>query len=204
MALPVFAGLGSATLFSSATQATALADSLAPEAQTLLNSCHNLFLAELSDLGGDVERSVGIALKDFQQPQSLLIPSPQYHKNAVLQNTTLCLTQLLRYLRHCVQSSDDDSYMMSGVAGICSGLIAAVAVAAHSDTLQYLSYGKQSFHLALLLGVEMEQRTRRLVKLHDIDEKVPWSMIVDGLKIEQVENLLADYERQVRLSIYEQ
>lgn len=197
MTIPVFAGLGSTALFSSSTQATALADCSTPEAQTLLKACHHTFLVELTNSVQDDDIELGVSLDDFQQPQDLLLPPSRYHKNAIIQNTTLSLVQLLRYLAHCVTASNGNVKQNVGVAGICSGLLTAVAVAAHDGAVQFLSYGQQSFHLALLLGIRIEQHTKRVLKVSHCDDDLPWSMILDGIKLDQAEELTLTYERKV-------
>ena len=197
MNIPVFAGLGSTALFSSSTQATALTDCSTPEAQTLLKACHQTFLGELSNSGQEDYTELGVYLDDFQQPQDLLSPPSRYHKNAIVQNTTLSLVQLLRYLAHCITATNGNVRQNFGAAGICSGLLTAVAVAAHDGPVQFLSYGQQSFHLALLLGIRIEQHTKRVLKASQCNDNLPWSMILDGISLDQAEDLTLRYERKV-------
>ena len=197
MNIPVFAGLGSNSLFSSSTQATALADCSTPEAQTLLKACHRVFVAELSASTQKDDLETGISLDDFREPENLLLPPSRYHKNAIIQNTTLSLVQLLRYLAHCVTSPEGSVRPNFGTAGVCSGLLTAVAVAAHNDAVRFLSYSQQSFHVALLLGIRMEQHTKQVLNASKCDKDLPWGMIIDGIKLDQAEELTSVYERKV-------
>lgn len=193
----VFAGLGSPALFSSTTQATALADASAPEAQALLNACHKIFLSEFSAKSPNDGARLGIAVEDFRHPQNLLEPPPKYHKNAIIQNTTLCLVQMLRYLGYILDNPQDDEHAISGVAGVCSGLLVTMAVAACEDIVSFLSYSQRSFHLALLIGLRVEEHVKEIMKSIGCDRNNPWSIIVDGITMDQAENIISNYEHKV-------
>lgn len=197
----VFAGLGSPALFSKATQDTALADASTPEAQALLNACHKTFLSELCSISQDCNTSLDIDAKDFQNPQSLLIPLSKYHRNAVIQNTTLCLVQMLRFIGFRSRSSKLDDRTISGVAGICSGLLVSMAVAACDDTVSFLAYGQRSFHLALLIGRRIEEHVTRVIRSSGCDINLPWSIIVDGVTLEQAEKYISKYKNTVGKTI---
>ena len=202
MTVAVFAGLGSTALFSSSTQSTALIDAGHPEAKALLNACHTIFLDELQNRGHESEVDVGIDLQDFQHPEDLLQPPIKYHKNAVIQNVTLTLVQLIRYLSHSLKPVDTQAVQRSGTAGFCSGLLTAVTVASYGDTLQFLSYGQQQFRVSLLLGLYMVQQLRQICTANSIDTNgFPWCVIIDGLKIEQAEELIAQYMEKVLTSL---
>ncbi|KAL8786794.1 MAG: hypothetical protein Q9195_008052 [Heterodermia aff. obscurata] len=195
----VFAGLGSPAIFSSSTQATALADASIPEAQALLNACHKIFLTEFSassEKHGNVD--LAVAVEDFQNPEDLLIPPTRYHKNAVIQNTTLCLVQMLRYLAFKTEHDTSDTLCTSGTAGVCSGLLAAVTVAACYDTISFLSYGQKSFHVALLIGRRVEEYVKQILSSTGRAREFPWSMIVDGVAEGQLKELILKYKQAVR------
>ena len=196
----VFAGLGSPAIFSSSTQATALADaSSLPEAQALLNACHKIFLTELSANStkrGDVGLQA-VAVEDFQTPEDLLVPPTRYHKNAVIQNATLCLVQMLRYLKFKAENDNGDSHCISGTAGVCSGLLTAVTVAACHDTISFLSHAQKSFHLALLIGRRIEEYVKQILWSTGRDREFPWSMIVDGIAEAQMKDLILKHEQEV-------
>ena len=197
----VFAGLGSPALFSKATQDTALADASTPEAQALLNACHKIFLGELSPISQNSNTSLDIDVKDFQNPQSLLIPPSKYHRNAVIQNVTLCLVQMLRFIGYRSRSSELGDRTVSGVAGICSGLLVSMAVAACDDTVTFLAYGQRSFHLALLIGRRIEEHVIRVLRSSGCDSNLPWSIIVDGITLEQAEKHISKYQNTVCKSL---
>ena len=195
--VPVFAGLGSPALFSEQTQSTALIDAATPEARLLLDVCHKIFRIEIATVDEEDGVSVEVDLRDFQEPESLLKPLPRYMRNAVIQNTTLCLVQLLRYLAHNDSPSSTGGPSSLGVAGFCAGLLTSAAVATSSGTLQYLAHGQTSFTLALLLGIRCEQEKQRAIASDPIDPDCPWSLVVDGLACEEAEHLLADYKNEV-------
>lgn len=202
--LPVFAGLGPSELFSDRTQKTALEDASDRGAQALLKSCHDIFLADLSRAAKEDDTSVGIALGDFKEPDDLLQPPKRYHRNAVIQNTTLCLVQLIRYYTYALKvsscdGSERDSFNRFGVAGFCSGLIAAVAVATYSDNdrLQFFSQGRECFHLALMVGLRCEQHKRKSIENKTCDAEFPWSVIVNGITTEEAASLVSGYNKTV-------
>lgn len=194
----VFAGLGSPAIFSSSTQATALADASLPEAQALLNACHKIFLTEFS-ANSTKHGNVGlaVAVEDFQNPEDLLVPPTRYYKNAVIQNTTLCLVQMLRYLNFKAENDKSDMHCTSGTAGVCSGLLTAVTVAACYDTISFLSHAQKSFHLALLIGRRIEEYVKQILWSTGRDREFPWSMIVDGIAEGQMEDLILKHEQEV-------
>ena len=194
----VFAGLGSPAIFSSSTQATALADASIPEAQALLNACHKTFLTELSANStrhGNV--GLAVAVEDFQNSEDLLIPPKRYHKNAVIQNTALCLVQMLRYLAFKAENDTSDMPCTSGAAGVCSGLLTAVAVAACHDTTSFLLHGQKSFHLALLIGRRIEEYVEQVLCSTGGDREPPWSIVIDGIAQDQMEKLILKHEEAV-------
>ncbi|KAL9610445.1 MAG: hypothetical protein Q9167_004843 [Letrouitia subvulpina] len=199
MTASVFAGLGSAALFSNSTQLTALADAACPEAQALLKACHTVFLTEIRSSDKKGEAEVGIDLEDFQHSKDLLKPPVKYHKNAAIQNATLNLVQSLRYLAWSLESAGVSAVERSGAAGVCSGLLAAVAVASYGDTLQYLSYAQQSFRISLLLGLHIEGHVRMICGAKPIEiELYPWSIILDGLETEQTEDIISQHRKALR------
>ncbi|KAL8766516.1 MAG: hypothetical protein Q9209_006732 [Squamulea sp. 1 TL-2023] len=193
--ISVFAGLGSSALFSSSTEATALADASIPEAQALLNACHKIFLHEFSTTSRNGDDTSGIALRDFQDPQDLLTPPAKYHKNAVIQNTTLSLVQMLRYLAYSVEAFDGHVRFTSATAGVCSGLLTSIAVATCNDIVSFLSYGQRSFHVALLLGRRLEEHMNAIFESVGLDRDFPWSVVIDGVTKDQAEDLIRKYEK---------
>ncbi|KAI9804114.1 MAG: Type I Iterative PKS [Sarcosagium campestre] len=202
--IPVFAGLGPPALFSEQTRQVVLQDAADPEARVLLHACHKTFVTafgNIADQGSDI---AGIELKDFLEPKDLIDPKPRYHKNAVVQNTTLCLVQLLRYLQHKWNSSASGQDTPAGVAGFCSGLMTSVAVASCESPLDFLAKGKQVFSLALWLGLRCEQYKRRSTFDASCDPDLPWSIIVDGLSSSQAENLLTEHGKKLCLAMLTQ
>ena len=193
--VPVFAGLGSPTLFSERTQSTALVDASTPEAQLLLEACHEIFRKEIAEMNGEDEGPFGIDLGDFEEVKTLLKPPMRYFKNAVIQNTTLALIQLLRYLAYNDLSSSTEQPLNLGVAGFCAGLIASTAVATSSGKLQFLARGQTCFTLALLLGIRCEQQKQKDIVSDPVNPDCPWSLIVDGITVTEAENLLVKHKK---------
>ena len=192
--IPVFAGLGSNSLFSQRTLDIAAQDAQLAESNILLHSCHQVFVTEIAKAIDSKILRPDIELDDFQKPHSLIRPPSKYHGNVVVQHTTLYLVQLLRYIRHFGRSST-----LIGVAGFCAGLLPAVAVASSRDLLELLSQSQKLFYVALWLGVRGEYHKR-----HELDEipcppRLPWSVVVEGLSPQRAKEILIEFEEAVRL-----
>lgn len=198
--LSVFAGLGSDSLFGDSTSIQAERDAGSPYGRLLLAACHQAFHAELSLKGSKDDSPLGIDLDDFKTPRDLIKPCKRYHRNSVVQHATLCAVQMLRYLNWNEESLAESVQDVVAVSGFCAGLFPAIAAATSKGTLQYLSRAEDCFRLAILLGIESEQSRR---ELKSADSKSPWSVVIDGVGVEDMTEILSSYSpNQVRLSLY--
>lgn len=189
--IPVFAGLGSDSLFSLRTVETAIQDATLPESEILLRSCHRIFLAEIAKANDDESIVSGIDLEDFQEPQRLIRPSDHYHGNIVVQHTTLYLTQLLRYMRH--MHSKPSSGLLA-VAGFCAGLIPAAAIASSTDLIALLSQGQSFFFVIVWLGIRCESHKQNEIARLPCPPGLPWSVVIDGLSPKHAKEILSNRE----------
>ena len=194
--VPIFAGLGSNSLFEQRTLATAVEDAKLPEAEILLHACHQIFLTETAKAHDIKILSPDIDLEDFKEAQNLLMPLERYRRNVVLQHITLYLIQLLRYIRYFSRPSKSRHL---GVAGFCAGLLPAVAVASSKNLIELLSQSQNIFYIVLWLGIRCENFTRHDVANNPCQPDLPWSMVIDGLSSKRMKEILVEHEIIVRL-----
>lgn len=197
--IPVFAGLGSDSLFSPRTSETALQDATLPETEILLRSCHQIFLAEIAKANDDENFVSGIDLEDFQEPQKLIRSPEHYRRNIVVQHTTLYLIQLLRYIRH--MHSKPSSGLLA-VAGFCAGLIPAAAIASSTDLITLLSQGQSFFFVIVWLGIRCESYKQNEIARFPCQPGLPWSVVVDGLSPKHAKEILSEQREAVSLQRY--
>ena len=182
--IPVFAGLGSESLFSDNISKQATRDSgSSAEAQSLVSSCHRIFLEEVIPKINKGEL-VEIDVDDYQTPNDLLNPPLGDHDNAAVQHPFLCLIQLLRYLA----LKDSFTTMLLGDSGFCAGLLPAAAAAASRSKLEFLSHAQDCFRVAVKIGIASEQYRR---ETSTVDNGLPWSLIVDGITADDTQELLS-------------
>ena len=133
-----------------------------------------------------------ICLSDFDEPGSLLRPPTTYHRNVIIQHTTLYLVQILRYLRHFRSSFD-----LRGVAGFCSGLLPAAVLATSGNVIELLSRARDFFHVALWLGIRSEVYRRTVIGNSSCAASLPWSVVVNGISVEQAQELIKGQDQDV-------
>ena len=188
--LPVFAGLGSDVLFSERYLQTAVKEPLLPESRILLRACHRIFRIEVARALQQKILSPDIDLDDFLQAENLVSPPERYHRNIVVQHTTLYLAQILVYFRH-----RSDSAKLLGIAGFCAGLLPAASIATSTGVIELLSRGQDFFYVALWVGIRSESYRQ---KEAPCQSSLPWSVIVDGISAEQVAEILNSHENHVK------
>lgn len=190
--IPVFAGLGSDVLFNDDTRDRAFQDVLFPQANLLAEACHRSFRYEVSLASEDFRGALRIDLGDFKTTRDLLEPCIKYRRHPVVQNSTLCLLQLLRYLNlegdRKISQPDNEA-----AAGFCSGLFAAVAVATAGNTLQFLARGEECFRAALLMGIASYRASRNATHLIRLD--APWSLVVANIEESEISQMFSDHKR---------
>ncbi|KAI1082132.1 polyketide synthase [Whalleya microplaca] len=174
---PVFAGLGSPSLFSDETVHGAAQDALMPECAVLLQLCHRTFHTQIFEaIGRGIIAASVINLDDFNEPVTLARPPAHYSRNVLVQHTTLYLQQMLRYIAH-----PHDREELVGAAGFSAGLLpaAAVAAAGGSSILTLISCAYDFFQVALWLGIRSEAYQRE--QLSNFLGPRTCSYVVDGI-----------------------
>ncbi|KAI0465516.1 putative polyketide synthase [Xylaria cf. heliscus] len=194
--IPVFAGLGSDTLFSLSTSERAIRDASLPESQIILHACHATFRMQISkatDRGHLSARSIN--LDDFLRPETLLRPDPRYHQNVAIQHTTIYLVQILRYVSHGHKDLD-----IQGVAGFCTGLLPAAAISTTTSTLELLQRVEDLFLVALWIGINADLYRRNEITYSGCAAGLPWAIVVDKLSEEFVSSLTKDNDSPIYVS----
>ena len=196
----LFGGQGSQTVFSRDTaSAGGNATKCSAAAAMLLSRCHIAFLEDLGSLDAQTNHVLGIDESLFRDTQTLLAPPPQYHKNGVVQGTTLLLHQLLHYLAEIVRSGLGFRAWFDDIietSGFCSGLIPSVVVASSESTHQFVEYGVEAFRLAFWIGCRTFTKSQRFSTPES--QKIPWSLVISGLSLADLEERLTGFQAKVR------
>ncbi|KAL9620218.1 MAG: hypothetical protein Q9160_005227 [Pyrenula sp. 1 TL-2023] len=194
----LFAGQGSPNLFSEQAASTAahIARS-SPLASILFSRCHAAFLQELSSLDDNMRQEISLDVESFFSPESILKPDASYHKNPIIQSTTICIHQLLEFLSF-VETSELDFksalHLVTETAGFCSGVLPAIAVAASQTSEDYLHYGVTAFLTAFWLGLRSSLYCQKLSSGSSDD--LPWSLVITGLKQREVQTKLDEFSEE--------
>ncbi|KAI0108849.1 putative polyketide synthase [Nemania sp. FL0031] len=184
--IPVFAGLGSDTLFTPSTSEQAIRDASLPESQIVLEACYAIFREQIKKATErDHPSALAIDLTDFLRPDALLQPHPSYHQNVVIQHTTIYLLQILRYIGHGYQS-----LRIQGAVGFCTGLLPAAAVSTTSNTIGFLQRVQELFIVAFWAGMNSDLYRRNEILRSGCDPELPWAIVVDRLSKENIASLI--------------
>jgi len=195
----LFGGQGSSSLFSKAAAAAAEDNSRScVAAATLASQCHAAFLEEYRSLSPHEQHSIGIDLDRLHSHHDFLVPPREYHRNGLVQSTTICLYQLLQYVAMVDRSTPEDDCLSEQIletTGFCSGLIPAAVVASSQTSVDLINWGREAFRLAFWIAGRSILEGDALVETLTEDET--WSLIVLGLTRLQVEDHLQLFYLQV-------
>lgn len=201
--LPLFGGQGSLNdLFCPKGTSTAVRDSKScPAAAILLSKCHAAFLEDVQTLGAAKSTLFGNGYNLLFSPEELLAPDVTYHDNPIIQGTTICLHQLLRYLSNleeCGLEYESAFEQIVETAGFCSGLLPAAVVASSPSLEDFINHGVEAFRLAFWTGFQSAVCCERLLGPYWKDH--PWSLVVFGLGKDQMLSQLREFKNQVCVS----
>ena len=195
----LFGGHGSTTTFSSVAAKRAQSDSdQSASGAIFLLRCHAAFLEECLGLEYWLLPKLGLNLTDFQNPKNFLIPPESLQKNAVVQATTICLYQLLRYIAEVERPNsqlDASGKQVLETVGVCSGLLPAAVVATSATTSELIENGVSAIRLAFRIAC------RSAIYGHCYTggkgNNGSWTLIVKGLDRAQAEEKLENYYAHV-------
>ncbi|KAL8719406.1 MAG: hypothetical protein Q9225_003591 [Loekoesia sp. 1 TL-2023] len=196
----LFGGQGSPSLFSDAAVAAAeegCRNSVA--AAILASKCHVAFLEELRSLNPREQQIIGIEPSQFRNQRDFLSPPREYHRNGLIQSTTICLYQLLRYAVELEQPTLDDEFSAEQIletTGFCSGLLPAAVAASSTTSSDVVQFGTEAFRLAFWTACRTILEGQKQTKAEEEDES--WSLVVLGLSRAQVEERVEQFNRQTK------
>ena len=151
-----FGPQGSTSVFSESAASVALNDANSSEAGTLLlQRCHVAFQAELKTLGDERDLIFGSNIDLFPAPVDLLSPDPRFTTNPIIESTTICLLQLLRYISGSEIAKARDEGILSNIhecAGYSSGILPAVVVATSPTIDTFIINAVEAYRLAFWIG----------------------------------------------------
>jgi hypothetical protein len=193
-----FGGQGSKSAFSIDISNAALAYvKTSPVASLLLSACHAAFLEELLSSTAMYRLTTLDELSCYASPESLLTPKDTHKTSPVIQGVSLCLSQLLSYLRHAESEStaaatdlscaNGAMLQWSEVVGFCSGMLPAAAVATSRTIDEYIEASRQIIRLAFWIGFRVSIFCEKLAGPHW--RQMPWSMALFGISQDFMERL---------------
>ncbi len=195
----LFGSQGSLSPFSSRCALTAAKDAKSSSAAAiLLSKCHAAFL---KDSQGLVEAGSEVSWNKydiFTSPQQLLAPDAAYHQDPIIQGTTLCLHQLLRYLSHLEDTGsnvESSIHKIWETAGLCSGILPAAVVASSASVANFIEFGVGAFRLAFWASYRSALYCQKLLRSGWKD--IPWSLVIIGLNKDQILAKLQGFHSQV-------
>lgn len=193
----LFGGQASLSPFREGGRIALLDSDSSPECALLLSRCHTSMLEEIKCLG---EESRNIFCEDefWPSPQELLQPTSIHHNNPIIQSTTLTLHQLLRYLAEVTRDIPDKIDIVSNVSevgGFCTGMFAAVVVAAASSVHDFIDIGVEAFRLAFWTGYRSTKYCQRILGPRWND--MAWSMVFKGLTEDVLRKKLSRFREDV-------
>lgn len=195
----LFGGQGSPSLFSRSAVAAAEHNSKTSlSAAILALRCHTAFLEEYGSLRDQERQVLGIDIQKFQHLSSLLDPCQEYHRNGLLQSTTICLYQLIQYVAEWERSSQDNGHLADQIletTGFCSGLIPAAVVASSQTSADIIRLGTEAFRVAFWVACRtIIEGQKQIESLNNPDI---WSIVVTGFNRSQIDEYLDQFSQQV-------
>ncbi|KAI9884338.1 MAG: Type I Iterative PKS [Watsoniomyces obsoletus] len=194
----LFGGQGSSSLFSPPAAATASLDAhSSPVAAELLSKCHAALLSELQVLTEDPLKIIEGLVEDFITPEKLLAPGSAHRENPIIQGTTICLYQLLRYLAEVQGNEAGVEHVfpeLLEVTGFCSGLLPATVVASSRTAREFIEFGVAAYRLSFWIGYRSSSYCQDLLGRRWKD--LPWSLVLTGIDRSQVSQALDTFHNK--------
>ncbi|KAL4900541.1 hypothetical protein BDW74DRAFT_182627 [Aspergillus multicolor] len=163
-----------------------------PALTLLLEACHVVFLEEaLTSRSKTKTPPIWADFKLPSTPSDLLGLDASPERHPVLKGVSLCVNQLRAYIKY------DTEFRMrksSIVAGFCSGMLPAVAVACSSSLQDYIRYARAAVRAAFWLGYRAAELSFELAGKEW--QSVPWAMSAIGESREKLDQLIQDFNDQ--------
>lgn len=184
-----------ATISSQAIQ-IAIDDSKTPLGSAILLACHEAFIKEHNALSAEERAACGIDLQHVPTSQSLLELPTTYPANAIVANTHLYLTQLLRWVACSLPGPFGASEQDAGIFGFSTGMFAAVVIASSTTIAGTISNAVEVYRAAFWLGLRAQLFS--VVTLGRLDRSMPqsWSLVTFGSPRSEVEAVVGRYNAE--------
>lgn len=188
----LFGGQGSISTFApenSTILNDIISDSVA--ASCLVSRCHCAFLEFLDSLDHNTREGLRIDPTDFLYAVLLVYPKPRYHQHAVLEATTLCLHQLLAYISHAENISNDFGAALEDIietTGFCAGLLVATVVASSNNVDQFINFGVEAFRLSFSVVSQVMLHCKLIAGDENLTR--PWMLVEHGIDLVELEGVL--------------
>lgn len=82
------------------------------------------------------------------------------------------------------------------LVGLCTGLLAAVAVSASESILDLIDNALQVVRIAFRIGVKVNDTARRLSTIDDVQANRSWSKLVVGIQQEAAAAQVRDFNKR--------
>lgn len=141
----------------------------------LLSACHSIFLEEAFKARKDSNAPSWAKFDVFPARESLLVLSPEESTNPILQGVSLCLNQLLTYLKYDPDLRNPEPV---SIIGFCSGMLPAMVVACSESLDEYITYSKEAIRAAFWVGYRAAELSNNIGGPQW--NELPWAMSVSG------------------------
>ena len=161
----------------------ALDDSKTPLGSAILLACYEAFTQEYNCLSSTERTACGIDLRHISTMEALLTLPKVYPSNAIVANTHLYLTQLLRFVATSLPGSFDSSNIPeedAGILGFSTGMFAAVVIASGTSIANFIANAVEVYRSAFWLGLRAELYATATLGKSDIAPSSSWSLVTFG------------------------
>lgn len=201
----LFGGQGSSSLFSHAALAAAEDNCKRSLAASILASrCHAAFLEEYGSLHNQERHVLGIDIHNLHSLKDFLNPCQAYHRNGLIQFTTICMYQLIQYTADIDLSTPNDGHLAESIletTGFCSGLLPAAVVVSSQSSSDIIKFGTEALRVAFWIACRTILEGHKQVQgLNDHDA---WSIVVKGFTRSQVQEQLDRFTQQVSSRVFQ-
>lgn len=180
---------------------TAMQDALSPVGHAVLLSCHQALLQDYKSLTDEESVDAGLAPADVPTPHSLLDLPLRIQYNAIVANTHLYLTQILRYIANLDESAPLDVHWVAqeiGILGFSTGMFAATVMACSHDVPTLVRNATEMFRFAFWLGLRAQEFVTRALAASasasgSLTPASSWSLVTFGASRDDIQAAIERY-----------
>ncbi|KAI1335917.1 ketoacyl-synt-domain-containing protein [Xylariaceae sp. FL0016] len=159
------------------------------EAQDFLRRCHKALHDEFESLDTEEKESLGSWIfSQMDRPETLIRPPPMCQSHPVIESTTFHVHQVLDLILYRYK---EQATTIAEAAGVCSGMLPAVLVAASFSTHdEFLECAVEIFRVAFWIGLRTHLFCIRRSKHKSL---APWTLTVSGSTFREIQDPVAQY-----------